>query len=344
MLSTIDTEDDKIMTRIRLSHGGGGEASEELIKDIFIRNFNNDILIDMEDAAVLPIGKSTIAFTTDGFTVNPLFFPGGDIGRLAVCGTVNDLLMRGARPLFISASFIIEESFEIEKLEIVAKSMVIACEEAKVKIVTGDTKVVEKGKADGLFIITSGIGIVRPEIDISIKNARPGDKIIVSGTVGDHGMAIIAKREEFGFDPPIKSDCAPLMELVEGILQHKKAVRVLRDPTRGGLAEVLYNIAQGSNVGIEIWEEDLPVARQVLTACQILGLDPLYLANEGKLVAIVESSEAEEIIETIKEKHYGENARIIGQVSDTGLVTLKTRLGTSSIISRPIGELFPRIC
>lgn len=332
------------MSVIELSHGGGGKLTEELLKGVFAKSYNNDILQDMEDSAVLSWEQGNLAFTTDSYTISPLFFSGGDIGKLAVCGTVNDLLMRGAKPLFLSASFIIEEGFEIKKLQAIAKSMAIACEEAGVSIVTGDTKVVEKGKADQLFINTSGIGSISSATQISIKKARPGDAIIISGTIGDHGMSILSTREDFTFDPPIESDCAPLGEIVKAMLQYREAVKVLRDPTRGGVSEVLYNIAQGSKVGIEIYEDQLPVRPQVLAACYMLGLDFLQLANEGKLIAIVDKKVAREILETIKANKYGSNATIIGEVNNSRQVTLRTRVKTSRIIERPLGELIPRIC
>ena len=326
------------------AHGGGGKLTEELIRQVFLNKFDEDALNEMEDCAILDIDLKKIAFTTDSYTVKPLFFPGGDIGRLAVSGTVNDLLMRGAEPLYLSASFIIEEGFKIEDLKKIAGSMAKACREAGVKIVAGDTKVVARGEADGLFINTSGVGIVPQGINISIKNARPGDKVLVSGSIGDHGMAILSSRNDFTFDPPLLSDCAPLVDLVNVLRSFKDAVRLLRDPTRGGVAEVLFNIAQASHVGIEIYEEELPVKAQVLSACDMLGLDFLQLANEGKLIAVVESSAADEILDAVKRCKNGRDAAIIGTVNDSGQVTVRTPLGTSRILSRPLGELIPRIC
>lgn len=332
------------MSRITLAHGSGGEATDKLIKNVFIDNLQENIELDLEDAAIYKLEGNRLAFATDSFIVDPLFFPGGDIGKLAIFGTVNDILMRGAKPKVLSASFIIEEGFETEKLEVIIKSMCKACREAKVKIITGDTKVVEKGKADGVFINTSGIGELSSDIDISIKNAKPGDGIIISGNIGDHGTAVICERGKFGFKPPIKSDCAPLLDIVEGLLEYKNCIHLLRDPTRGGVAKVLYEIAEGSNVGIEIWEENLPIQPNVMSACKMLGLDLLTIANEGKLLAVVDKSWEKDILETIREREYGQNAQIIGRVNDTGLVTLKTRLGTSTIIGKPSGKLLPRIC
>jgi len=334
----------KKMSLVLRAHGGGGKLTEELIHEVFLSQLDNDILNDMEDSAVLDIHFNNLAFTTDSYTIKPLFFPGGDIGKLAVCGTVNDLLMRGAEPLYLSASFIIEEGFRIDDLKIIAASMASACLEAGVKIVAGDTKVVARGEADGLFINTSGIGFVPPDMDISIKNARPGDKIIISGTIGDHGMAILASRNDFTFEPPLKSDCAPLMDIVKVLRNFKESVKVLRDPTRGGVAEVLNNISLASGVGIEIYEEMLPVKAQVISACNMLGLDYLQLANEGKLVAVVENSAADQILEAIKRCKNGRDAAVIGTVNDSGQVTIRTAFGTSRIISRPLGELIPRIC
>jgi hydrogenase expression/formation protein HypE len=332
------------MSVVQIAHGGGGKLTEDLIKEVFVKTFDNEIIDGMEDSAIINLQSVNLAFTIDSYTVKPLFFPGGDIGKLAVCGTVNDLLMRGARPLFLSASFIIEEGFEIEGLKAVADSMAGACREARVSIVTGDTKVVAKGEADQLFISTSGAGLVPPGVDVSIKKARPGDSIIISGTIGDHGIAILSSRENFTFDPPVESDCAPLTEMVNTILEYRDFIRVMRDPTRGGVAEVFYNISEASGVGIEIYEDQLPVKPQVISACNMLGLDFYQLANEGKLITVVESSVSKKVLESIKGCKYGRNAAIIGTVNDSGLVTVKTRLGTSRILSRPIGELIPRIC
>ncbi|HQA59854.1 MAG TPA: hydrogenase expression/formation protein HypE [Tepidanaerobacteraceae bacterium] len=326
------------------AHGGGGKLTEELIQEVFLNEFDSDVLNEMEDSAVLDIDFNKLAFTTDSYTVKPLFFPGGDIGRLAVCGTINDLLTRGAVPLFLSASFIIEEGFRLYDLKRIASSMARTCREAGVKIVAGDTKVVAMGDADGIFINTSGAGYVPFGVNISVKNAKPGDKVIISGTVGDHGMAVLSSREDFTFDPPLESDCAPLADIVNTLRSFGESVRVLRDPTRAGVAEVLYNISRASGVGIEIYEEKLPVKPQVASACNMLGLDFLQLANEGKLVAVVESSAAVKILEAIKKCKNGREAAIIGTVNDSGQITARTALGTSRILSRPVGELVPRIC
>lgn len=334
------------MERIKLVHGGGGQATDRLIREVFAQNFGSNMIYDMEDAAAFEIEAACgrIAFTTDSFVVKPLFFPGGDIGRLSVCGTVNDLVMRGARPLYLSAAFIIEEGFEVDQLELIVCSMAAACREAGVWIAAGDTKVVEKGAADGIYITTSGVGVVPRGVDVSIKNARPGNAVIISGTIGDHGMAIMAEREGFDFKVAVKSDTAPLVKMVEGLLSLKSSVRVLKDPTRGGVAEALNEIALQSRVGIEIYEDKLPVNPAVVAACGMLGLDFMELANEGKLIAVVAAERAKEALEIIRKSPYGENAEIIGRVNDSGWVSLKTSFGTSRVISRPVGEMLPRIC
>ncbi|EGD53029.1 hydrogenase expression/formation protein HypE [Thermoanaerobacter ethanolicus JW 200] len=329
------------MDKVLLSHGGGGTMMENLIEEVFSKAFDNEYIKGMEDAALL---FGNITLTTDSFTVKPIFFPGGDIGRLAVCGTVNDASMRGAKPLYLTSAFIIEEGYPIENLKRIVKSMAETAEEAGVKIVAGDTKVVEKGGVDGVFINTSGIGVVYENVDVSIKNARPGDVVLISGTIGDHGMAIMSAREELQFDPPILSDVSPLNKLIEKLMTLGKAVKVLRDPTRGGVAEVLYEISKMSGVGIKIYEDKLPVKESVKSACDLMGFDFLHLANEGKLIAVVDRKYAEEALEIMKSDKYGKNAAIIGEVNDSKLVTINTVYGTSRIIDRPIGELLPRIC
>ncbi|AGB17862.1 hydrogenase expression/formation protein HypE [Thermoanaerobacterium thermosaccharolyticum] len=329
------------MDKILMTHGGGGSMMQSFIDEIFISKFDNQYIKEMEDAALLP-GK--IVFTTDSFVVKPLFFPGGDIGRLSVCGTVNDISMRGAKPLFLSASFIIEEGFPVDDIKRIVNSMEDTANEAGVQIVTGDTKVVEKNSADGVFINTAGIGILPDGADISIKNGKPGDVVIISGTIGDHGMAVMSAREEINFEPPLFSDVSPLNKMVEKLATLKSAVKILRDPTRGGVAEVLYEIANMSNVGIKIYEDKLPVKESVKSACSMLGLDYLHLANEGKLVCVVERDYADEALKLMKEDIYGKDASIIGEINDTGLVTIETVYGTTRIVDRPLGELLPRIC
>jgi hydrogenase expression/formation protein HypE len=330
--------------KILLAHGSGGKLMHDLIES-FMPPLANPILEKMDDSAVFEVG-GRLAFTTDSYTVNPLFFPGGDIGRLAVCGTVNDLSMSGARPLYLSLALIIEEGFHIADLKKIISSIADTASEAGVQIVTGDTKVVDKGSADKIFINTAGIGTVPEGVDISASNARPGDKIILSGNIGDHGIAVLSRREGLKFDTPIPSDCAPLNTLVADMLAVSKNIHCMRDPTRGGLATTLNDFAARSNVGISIVEDKIPVAKAVLAACELLGLDPLYIANEGKLVAIVDSKDADAVLAKMKRNKYGKNAAIIGDVvaEHPGRVVMKTALGASRIIDMPVGELLPRIC
>jgi hydrogenase expression/formation protein HypE len=330
--------------KILLAHGSGGKLMHDLIAS-FIPPLSNPILAKMDDSAVFEAG-GRLAFTTDSYTVNPLFFPGGDIGRLAVCGTVNDLAVSGARPLYLSLAFIIEEGFLIADLKKIVTSIAATASEAGVQIVTGDTKVVNKGSADKIFINTAGIGTVPEGVDISASNARPGDKIILSGNIGDHGIAVLSRREGLKFDTPVPSDCAPLNKLVADMLAASKDIRCMRDPTRGGLATTLNDFAAQSSVGITIVEDKVPVAKAVQAACELLGLDPLYIANEGKLVAIVDSKDADVVLAKMKRNKYGKNTAIIGEVvaEHPGRVVMKTALGASRIVDMPVGELLPRIC
>jgi hydrogenase expression/formation protein HypE len=330
--------------RILLAHGSGGKLSHDLIES-YLPDLSNPVLDRMEDSAILEV-KGRLAFTTDSYTVKPLFFPGGDIGRLAVCGTVNDLSMSGASPLYLSLAFIIEEGLPVADLKKVLASIREAADEAGVKIVTGDTKVVDRGSADRLFINTAGVGEVPEGIDISAAGARPGDKVILSGNIGDHGIAVLSRREGLKFDTPIPSDCAPLNGLVADMLRASREIRCLRDPTRGGLATTLNDFATASSVGIAIEESLVPVERAVLAACELLGLDPLYIANEGKLVAVAAPEAAGEILKAMRSHRYGRNAAIIGEVTaeHPGRVAMKTSLGASRIVDMPVGELLPRIC
>jgi hydrogenase expression/formation protein HypE len=330
--------------RILLAHGSGGKLMHDLIQS-FMPRLANPILDRMDDSAVFEV-SGRVAFTTDSYTVQPLFFPGGDIGKLAVCGTVNDLSMSGAKPLYLSLAFIIEEGLPVNDLKKIVESIADTATEAGVKIVTGDTKVVGKGGADKLFINTAGIGSVPEGVNISAANARPGDKIILSGTIGDHGIAVLSKREGLKFNTPVPSDCAPLNGLVADILTISKDIHCMRDPTRGGLATTLNDFAGQSNVGIMIEEEKIPVDKAVLAACELLGLDPLFIANEGKLVAIVPRDNAEAILHRIRRHQYGKNAAIIGEVvaEHPRRVVMKTLLGASRIVDMPVGELLPRIC
>jgi hydrogenase expression/formation protein HypE len=336
--------------RIVLGHGSGGLLSAELLRDIFLPLFSNPVLDRMDDQAVVEIGGSRLAFTTDSFVVQPLFFPGGDIGSLAVHGTVNDLAMGGARPLFLSAGFILEEGFPTEELRRIAASMAKAAAAAGVSIVTGDTKVVERGKGDGLFINTAGIGIVPEGVRLSASQARPGDRVILSGSIGDHGIAILAKREGLEFETEILSDSAPLHNLVAAMLQTApfgaNTIRCLRDPTRGGVSSTLNEIAAQSQVSIQIDETCIPVREQVRGACELLGLDPLYVANEGKLLAIVAPEAADEILGAMRRDPRGAEAAIIGAVGEgrAGTVTMRTAFGSTRIVDMLAGEQLPRIC
>ncbi|MBN1177455.1 MAG: hydrogenase expression/formation protein HypE [Dehalococcoidales bacterium] len=330
--------------RILMAHGSGGKLSQDLIKG-FLPALSNPILDKLDDSAVVEL-SGQVAFTTDSYTVNPLFFPGGDIGRLAVCGTVNDLSMSGARPMYLSLAFIIEEGLPVSDLKKILASIRQTAEEAGVKIVTGDTKVVDRGSADKIFINTAGVGIVPEGVDISAANARTGDKVIVSGNIGDHGIAVLSQREGLNFKVPVPSDCAPLNRMVEEMLTVSRNIHCLRDPTRGGLATTLNDFAGQSGVGIRIDEKRIPVDRAVAAACELLGLDPLYIANEGKLVSVVASEESERILNKIKRNRYGGTAAVIGEVvpEHPGMVVMKTTLGASRIIDVPVGELLPRIC
>ena len=334
--------------KIIMAHGSGGQMSHDLVEQIFLKHFYNPALAGLDDAAVLPPVESgsRLAFTTDSYVIHPLFFPGGDIGKLAVCGTVNDLSMRGARPLYLTAGYILEEGLPLETLERVAASMAATAKAAGVQIVAGDTKVVEHGSADGLFINTAGVGMVPEGVEVSGANAQPGDTIIISGTIGDHGMAIMSKREGLNFSTPLVSDCAPLNGLVAAILEASPNAHCLRDPTRGGLTAALNELAARSGVGIEIEESKIPVRDAVRGLCELLGLDPLYVANEGKLVALVPAAEAEQALAAMRAHKYGREAAIIGRVvsAHPGRVVLRTPLGARRIIDMLVGEQLPRIC
>jgi hydrogenase expression/formation protein HypE len=332
--------------RIVLGHGSGGRLSANLLQDVFLPAFRNPVLDRLDDQAILEIGGARLAFTTDSFVVKPLFFPGGDIGSLAVHGTVNDLSMGGATPLYLSAGFIIEEGFPLETLHRIAASMAKAAADADISIVTGDTKVVERGKGDGVFINTTGIGSVRHGVRLSANQAHPGDLVILSGFIGDHGTAIMASREGLELETTIVSDSAPLHRLVADMLAVSNNLRCLRDPTRGGLASTLNEIAFQSGVSIAIDESRIPVRQEVRGACELLGLDPLYVANEGKLVAIVAAEDADDVLAAMRLNSAGEEAAIIGIVGQVrpGLVTMKTAFGSSRIVDMLAGDQLPRIC
>jgi len=331
--------------KILLSHGSGSKASHELITELFLPAFGNPILNHLNDQAILEEKDLHIAFTTDSYVIEPIFFPGGDIGKLAICGTVNDLAMCGATPLYLSVGFIIEEGFPFDELRKIIYSMKLASEESGVKIVTGDTKVVNKGKADRIFINTSGIGLVDKDICISGDRAKVGDKVIISGSMGDHGIAVLSKREGLDFDSPVESDCAPLNGLVRDMLSITKDIHCLRDPTRGGLATTLNEFAQQSGFGIIIEEIKIPVKESVKGACELLGYDPLYIANEGKLVAIIPEEYSSDVLAKMRNNKYAADAQIIGEVVvEPKQVILKTIIGGSRILDMISGELLPRIC
>ena len=329
--------------RVLLAHGGGGKLSHDLVAQCFLPLFDNVFLRKLDDSAVVDL-DGRIAFTTDSYVVNPVFFPGGDIGRLAVCGTVNDLAMSGAVPRYLSVSLIIEEGFPMSDLRRIAGSIKEAAREAGVQVVAGDTKVVDKGSADGLFITTSGIGTVAPGVDISGSNARPGDGVLLSGPIGDHGIAVISRREGLRFTSPVESDCAPLNHLVSDMLDAGVGIRSLRDPTRGGLASTLNEIAVSSGVGIRIAEEAIPVRASVQAACELLGFDPLYVASEGKLVAVAD--EPEKLLDAARRSPYGREAAVIGEVvaDHPTRVVMRTRMGASRIVDMLVGDQLPRIC
>lgn len=332
--------------QIVLGHGSGGKLSAQLIDRVFLPAFSNPVLDRLDDQAVLDIGPSRLAFTTDAFVVTPLFFPGGDIGRLAVNGTVNDLAMSGARPLYLAATFILEEGLAMAELASVVESMREAALDAGVQLVCGDTKVVNRGKADKLFISTTGIGILEKPANISANRARPGDKIILSGYIGDHGMAILSQRENLEFEGAIESDCAALHRLVDDMLDVSLDMHCLRDPTRGGVATVLNEIASRSQVGMLLHATEIPVRDNVRGACEILGLDPLYVANEGKLVAVVSADSAEAIVARMRQNPLGTDARVIGEViqEHPGMVLMRTEIGGTRVLDTLFGEQLPRIC
>ncbi|WP_029523020.1 hydrogenase expression/formation protein HypE [Persephonella sp. KM09-Lau-8] len=332
------------MKQILLSHGGGGEETQKLIKELFFKHFSNPILESMEDAAVLDM-NSKLAFTTDSFTVSPIFFKGGNIGKLAIAGTVNDLAMMGAKPKYLSCSFIIEEGLLFEELEEIVKSMAEEMNKTGVQIVTGDTKVVPKGSADKIFINTTGIGEIVYE-GISAHNIKEGDVILVSGTMGDHGACIMAQREGIELEGDIASDCASLWPLVEDLINAGITIKTMRDPTRGGLSAVLNEWAEQSNIGIEVEEEKIPVKDEIQGLCELLGLEPYTLANEGKLILAVPENEAEKALEVMKNNELGKDAQIIGKAISNykGKVILKSPYGSKRIMEPPAGELLPRIC
>ena len=330
---------------VTMAHGAGGRQTSELIDSVFAAHFANDDLT-ADDAAVLVPPKGRMAVSTDGFIVSPAFFPGGNIGKLSICGTVNDLACMGAKPLYLTCAFVIEEGFPMEKLEEIAAAMEKTSKEAGVHIVSGDTKVAGKGQVDGVFITTTGMGEIQEGVNVAGTYAKPGDAIIVTGDIGRHGCTILLAREDFGIDADVTSDCAPLWKTVEAVMNTTHDLHVIRDATRGGVGTVLYEIAGQSNVGIRLDAEKVPVAPEVKGVCGMLGLEPLYLACEGRMVIMAPMEEAEKIVETLKKCPYSKDAAIIGEVTadQPGKVVMTTEIGTQALLPQPGGELLPRIC
>ncbi len=333
-------------SEIVLAHGSGGKLSHQLMEKMVLSQFRNELLEPLHDGAIFSLGGERVAFSTDSYVVNPIFFPGGDIGKLAVHGTVNDLAMCGARPLYLSVGFILEEGTPIEEFWRVVQSMREAADTAGVMLVTGDTKVVDRGKADKIFINTSGIGVIPDGVNINPARAQPGDSIILSGQMAVHGIAIMSVREGLEFESEIASDTAPLNGIVETILGTTKDIHVLRDPTRGGITSALTEIAQAAKVGMLLDEASIPISEEVKGACEILGLDPLYVANEGKLLAVVAPDDSKRILQAMRQHPLGGNAAIIGEVTDEhpGFVMMKTRVGGTRVVDMLSGEQLPRIC
>ena len=331
---------------IVLAHGSGGTLSRELVDKIILPQFRNELLEPLHDGAIFSLGEQRLAFTTDSFVVNPIFFPGGDIGKLAIHGTVNDLAMCGARPRYLSASFILEEGLPMEDFWRVVQSMRAAADDAKVALVTGDTKVVDRGKADKIFINTSGIGVVPAGLNIHPARAQVGDKIIINGPIAVHGIAIMSVREGLEFETEIASDTAPLHELVEALIAAKIDLHVLRDPTRGGVTSALAEIAQSARLGMLLDEAAIPISEEVKGACEILGLDPLYVANEGKFIAIVAKEDADAALAALRSHLSGKEAAIIGEVvqQHPGMVMMRTLVGGTRVVDMLSGEQLPRIC
>jgi hydrogenase expression/formation protein HypE len=332
--------------KILLDHGSGGRISHRLTSDVMLPVFNNPILSQLNDGAIFKLDGKRFAFSTDSYTVDPVFFPGGNIGNLAINGTVNDIAMCGAEPLYLSVGFILEEGFPMADLDKILSSMGKAANSANISVVTGDTKVVPKGTADKIFINTSGIGLIPEGIDIASHNAVPGDKVILSGTIADHGITVLTQREGLSFESTVSSDTAPLNHMVKRMLTASKDIHVLRDPTRGGVGTALNEIAEMSKVGINIYEEKIPIKGQVAGMCELLGFDPLYLADEGKLLAFVPANHTDIVLETIREDQYGKDAAVIGEVVEDlpGKVMMETRIGGKRIVGMLAGEQLPRIC
>lgn len=333
---------------VLLGHGSGGRLSHDLIQNIFYKHFHNSILDEQSDSALLQINSPDIAFTTDSYVVDPIFFNGGNIGKLAICGTVNDLAVSGAEPKFISAGFIIEEGFSIQQLETIVLTMAEEAEKAGVMIVTGDTKVVSKGQCDKIFINTAGIGLLNKKYKTvsNGKTVKPGDCILINGTIADHGMTVMLGRNFPGFNATVKSDCAPLNRMIREILDAGCRVKFMRDATRGGIATVLCELAEHNHTGIEINEADISIRENVRSICELLGFDPFYVANEGKVIIVIESEDAEEALRIMKRNEFGKEASMIGRIVEEpcGKVILKTAIGGKRIIDMPVDEQLPRIC
>jgi len=332
--------------KIVMAHGGGGRLMQQLIDNIMLRAFGDSNLKDKNDSAVLPTQQGRLAFTTDSYVVNPLFFPGGDIGKMAVCGTLNDLAMSGAKPLYLSCGFILEEGFAIESLQKIVQSMAQQAKAAGVEIVTGDTKVVEKGKGDGIYINTSGIGVLKTDLDISPSNIKAGDVILINGDIGRHGIAIMAEREGFHLEEPLESDCADVSGLVEMLVDAGLELHCMRDLTRGGLATALIEISASASKHILLQEADINIPKTVRSVCELLGLDPCYVANEGRFITILPAEQATQALAIMHSHPLGENAVIIGQVetAERGLVSMKNKIGTTRILELLSGTQLPRIC
>ena len=330
---------------ITLGHGSGGRLAHELVSRLVVEKLSNPFLAPLTDSASLELGGTTVAFTTDSYVVKPLFFPGGDIGKLGVCGTVNDIAVMGAKPLFISLALIIEEGLPEETLARVIDSIRDSSRTENVQVVTGDTKVVERGSGDGLFLNTAGIGVPIRDTLLSPASIRPGDRIVLSGSIGDHGIAVMSEREGLRFEAAVQSDCASVFPIVEKLLGALDGVRFFRDPTRGGLATTLNEICSDTGCGVRIYEDNIPVKEPVLAACELLGLDPLYAANEGKVVAVVDSKEAEKAVGLMRALPVGAEARIIGEVVEgVSRVELLTKVGGARVVDMLTGEHLPRIC
>ena len=332
--------------QIVMGHGSGGKMSSDLVSRVFLPAFSNQYLNAGDDGAVFDVPAGKMAMSTDSHVVSPLFFPGGDIGHLAVCGTVNDVSVMGAKPLYMTAGFVIEEGFSFDVLQSIVNSMQKAATEAGIMIVSGDTKIVQRGMADGIYINTTGIGMLFPGVNISGKAAKPGDVVILSGNLGDHGIAVLGARGELGFESDILSDSAPLNHMVENIISISDEIHVMRDPTRGGLATTLNEIANQSEVCITLMEDKIPVQSSVASVCEMMGFDPLYIANEGKIVVIVSERDSKKVLQEMRNSKYGENSVIVGSVSESPRkrVLMKTILGSTRVVDVLMGELLPRIC